>query len=243
MAHASKRPNHGMDWDAVASRHRRVMPVSCPAYERWVLTLCGAVLLGLMALLGWGGYSLAVVKAELRQLKATVEHSVQGHPRDEASAQRRPQPGEPTASARLPRAGVNQGMSRGGVAREQPSGPMEDRPRPAPPSNAASGGDTAPRLFVHVRSPAQRRAAQSITAQLTAQGYVFPKAAILVERGPPQTQVRYFRRADAREAAHVAALLAQVHRQPVVSRFIPGYEDSPRLQPRHYEVWLAPDLP
>jgi hypothetical protein len=80
-----------------------------------------------------------------------------------------------------------------------------------------------------------------ITAQFTAQGYVFPKAAILVERGPLQTQVRHFHHADAPEAAHVAALLTQVHRQPVVSRFIPGYEDSPLLQPRHYEVWLAPD--
>jgi hypothetical protein len=40
--------------------------------------------------------------------------------------------------------------------------------------------------------------------------------------------------------AGVAALLTQVHRQPVVSRFIPGYEASPLLQPRHYEVWLAP---
>jgi hypothetical protein len=80
-----------------------------------------------------------------------------------------------------------------------------------------------------------------ITAQFTAQGYVFPKAAILVERGPLQTQVRHFHHADAPEAAHVAALLTQVHRQPVVSRFIPGYEDSPLLQPRHYEVWLALD--
>jgi transposase len=91
--------------------------------------------------------------------------------------------------------------------------------------------------------PAQRKAAQSITAQFTAQGYVFPKDAILVARGPLQTQVRYFHCADAREASQVAALLTQVHRQPVVSRFIAGYEDSPLLQLRHYEVWLAPDPP
>jgi hypothetical protein len=243
MAHASKRPDHGMDWNAVASRHRRVMPVNRPASERWMLTLFGAVLLGLLALIGWGGYSLAVVKAELRHLRAMAEHSARGHAREEASAQRPPEPGEPTAPPRLPRAGGNQVMSRGEVARERPSGPMEDGPRPPPPSNAAAGGDTAPRIFVHVRSAAQRKAAQSITAQFTAQGYVFPKAAILVARGPLQTQVRYFHRADAREAAQVAALLTQVHRQPVVSRFIAGYEDSPLLQPRHYEVWLAPDPP
>jgi hypothetical protein len=67
MAHMSKHPDHGMDWDAVESRHRRVMAVSRSAYERWMLTQCGAVLLGLMTLLGWAGYSLAVVKAELRR--------------------------------------------------------------------------------------------------------------------------------------------------------------------------------
>lgn len=61
-----------MNWDAGASRHRGVMPVSRLAYERWMLTLCGTVLLGLTALLGWGGYSLAVVKAELKQLRAMV---------------------------------------------------------------------------------------------------------------------------------------------------------------------------
>jgi hypothetical protein len=241
MAHASKRPDHGMNWDAGASRHRRVMPVSRLAYERWMLTLCGTVLLGLTALLGWGGYSLAVVKAELKQLRAMVEHSAQGSPHEEASAQRPPEQGEPTASPRLPRAGVNQGMSRGDVAGEHPSEHMEDQPRPVPPSQVAAGGGRAPRIVVHIRSAAQRQAAQSITTQFTPQGYVFPKAAILVERGPRQTQVRYFRHVDAQEAAHVAALLTRVHRQPVVSRFIPGYADSPRLQPRHYEVWLAPD--
>jgi hypothetical protein len=121
MAYASKRQDYGRDWDAVASRHRRVMPVNRRVSERWMLTLFGAVLLGLIALLGWGGYSLAVVKAELRQLRAMVEHRASGYPHEEASAQRPPEPDEPTASPRLPRAGVNQGMSRGDVAREQPA--------------------------------------------------------------------------------------------------------------------------
>jgi hypothetical protein len=152
-----------------------------------------------------------------------------------------PEPGEPTAPPHLPRAGVNQDMSWGDAAREQPSGHTEDPPRPVPPSNAAAGGNTAPRIVVHIRSAAQPKAAQSVTAPFTAQGYVLPKAATLVERGPLQSRVRSFHHADAREATHLAALLTQVHRQPVVSHFIPGYEDSPLLLPRHDEVWLASD--
>jgi hypothetical protein len=243
MAHASKRSDHGMDWEAVDSRHRRVMPRSRPASQRWALTVCGAVLFGLIALMGWGGYSLAVVKAELRQLKARIEARAPVGPGEPPSAQPSPQPGEPTAPPHLPRAGVDQGTSRGGVAQDPRDGPAGDRPQPqsAPPSPADAGGDTAPRVFVHIRSAAQRQAAQSLTQQLTAQGYVFPKAAILVERGPRQTQVRYFRRADAGGAAQLAALLTQAHGQPAVTRFIGGYADSLRRQPRHYEVWLAPD--
>jgi hypothetical protein len=90
MAHASQRPDHTIDWDEIESRHRPVMLVSRPAYEGWILTLFGAVLLGLIALIRWGGYLLSIVKTELRQLKATVEHSTQGHPSEEAMSRRTP---------------------------------------------------------------------------------------------------------------------------------------------------------
>jgi hypothetical protein len=135
------------------------MPVSRPANERWGLSLCGAVLLGLIGLLRWDGYSLAVVKAERRELRGTVEHSAHEQPRKEASAQRLPEPDEPAAPLNLSRAGVNQGISSGDGVREQPSGHMEDRPRPVPVSSAAAGGDMAPRIFVHIRPAAQRKAA------------------------------------------------------------------------------------
>jgi hypothetical protein len=64
--------NHGIDWDDVEAHHHSVTLVRRPVYEGWVLTLFGIILVGLMGLLGWTGYALSTVKAELRQVQASV---------------------------------------------------------------------------------------------------------------------------------------------------------------------------
>jgi hypothetical protein len=64
--------NHGIDWDYVNAHHHPVTLVRRPAYEGWVLTLFGLILVGLMGLLGWMGYALSTVKAELRQVQVHV---------------------------------------------------------------------------------------------------------------------------------------------------------------------------
>jgi hypothetical protein len=64
--------NHGIDWDDVDAHHHPVTLVRRPAYEGWVLTLFGLILVGLIGLLGWMGYALSTVKAELRQVQVHV---------------------------------------------------------------------------------------------------------------------------------------------------------------------------
>jgi hypothetical protein len=64
--------DHGIDWDDVDAHHHPVTLVSRPAYEGWILTLFGAILVGLIGLLGWAGYALSTVKAELRQVQASI---------------------------------------------------------------------------------------------------------------------------------------------------------------------------
>jgi hypothetical protein len=66
------RADHRIDWDAVEAHHHPVTLVSRPVYERWVLSLFGAILVGLIGLLGWAGYALSTVKAELRQVQASI---------------------------------------------------------------------------------------------------------------------------------------------------------------------------
>jgi hypothetical protein len=64
------RADHRIDWDHVEAHHHPVTLVRRPVYEGWVLGLFGAILVGLMGLLGWTGYALSIVKAELRQVQA-----------------------------------------------------------------------------------------------------------------------------------------------------------------------------
>ena len=64
--------HHGSDWDDVEAHHHPVTLVRRPVYEGWVLTLFGLILVGLIGLLGWAGYALSTVKAELRQVQAHV---------------------------------------------------------------------------------------------------------------------------------------------------------------------------
>jgi hypothetical protein len=86
------RANHGIDWDYVNAHHHPVTLVSRPAYEGWVLSLFGLILVGLIGLLGWAGYALSTVKAELRQLQAHVAQlepqSAVGEAMPEATAPR-----------------------------------------------------------------------------------------------------------------------------------------------------------
>jgi hypothetical protein len=66
------RADHGLDADDVDAHHRPVSLIRRPAYEGWLLTLCGVILIGLIGGLGWAGYVLSTVQAELRHLQAQV---------------------------------------------------------------------------------------------------------------------------------------------------------------------------
>jgi hypothetical protein len=66
------RSDQGIDWDYIEAHHRPVTLISRPAYEGWVLSLFGVILVGLIGLFGWAGYSLSTVKAELRHVQAHV---------------------------------------------------------------------------------------------------------------------------------------------------------------------------
>jgi hypothetical protein len=64
--------DHRIDWDYINAQHHPVTLISRPVYEGWVLTLFGLILVGLIGLLGWAGYALSTVKAELRQVQGHV---------------------------------------------------------------------------------------------------------------------------------------------------------------------------
>jgi hypothetical protein len=66
------RADHRVDRGDVDAHHHPVTLAGWPIAERWVPSLLGVLLVGLIGLLGWTGYALSTVKAELRQVEAHV---------------------------------------------------------------------------------------------------------------------------------------------------------------------------
>jgi hypothetical protein len=60
------------DRDDVDAHHHPVPQAGRSVAERWILSLLGVLLVGLMGLLSWTGYALSTVKAELREVQAHV---------------------------------------------------------------------------------------------------------------------------------------------------------------------------
>lgn len=95
-----------------------------------------------------------------------------------------------------------------------------------------------PRVYVHIRAEEDRLRARSVGEELKTGGYVVPGVERLVDIGPSSSQLRYFKKAERHEANQVAAFLDSIG-VAVNMKYIPGYEVSKSIQPRHYELWFA----
>jgi hypothetical protein len=124
-------------------------------------------------------------------------------------------------------------------------------PQPAPPADTASPAtvrpaespsaqaEVRPRVYFHIRDPGQRAFADQLRDRLQQSGYVVPGIQTL-RVGPSANELRFFRNADETEAHAIERALAL---PGLVVKLIGGYETSPDMRPRHYELWLAPLAP
>jgi hypothetical protein len=98
----------------------------------------------------------------------------------------------------------------------------------------------APRVYVQVRSDSEAdRAKHTLTPILQQEGFIVPKPEVLAT-GPAATEVRYFRPEEREGAERLIAALRKIGISDVQAKYVLGYEDSKRIRPGHYEVWLAP---
>lgn len=96
-----------------------------------------------------------------------------------------------------------------------------------------------PRVYVHTRRPIPLT--KRIRGALEEEGFVVPKEEIIVDQGPSKNQVRYFRQTEKSEAEEIKTVLRdRLGIDDVVLSYLPGYETSRAIRPRHYEIWLAP---
>ena len=95
-------------------------------------------------------------------------------------------------------------------------------------------------IYLQIRDNSQREAAQKLREWLKQQNYVVPGIEQL-PKGPPSTEVRYFRAADANHAQVLVESLSKQKVANVTIRYIAGFEDSKIIPQGQYEIWFAPD--
>jgi hypothetical protein len=54
-------------------------------------------------------------------------------------------------------------------------------------------------------------------------------------------EVRFFREGERGEANRIADILRGLQVQGAQAKYIPGYEQSTKIRPKHYEIWFPPN--
>jgi hypothetical protein len=196
----------------------------------------------------WGVLALLVVSV-LGLLLLTIWQP-KPRPVDTAS-QALPRPvAAPTPTPSMPDTSTSLSM------RELPPSPADDQvPLPLirkevpraevastrPPKTATTRAAPVPRpismVYIHVRSESQRAWAEQLIQPLARRG-VRVTGIRVVSTGPGETDLRYFRRQEAAEAARVARALRDVGVPQPRVKHVAGLES--RATPRQYELWVPP---
>lgn len=107
-------------------------------------------------------------------------------------------------------------------------------PKPA----AVTAADQLPaRVYMHIGSDTQRSHAEETATTLRADSVVVPGIA-LRPNSPQRNELRYFRMSEKAEAEGLAAAIRRTW-PGTEAKYIPGYESSTAIRPRHYELWIA----
>lgn len=102
-----------------------------------------------------------------------------------------------------------------------------------------------PRVYFQISESSQQPLADKLKNALQAmdQKYVVPPYEHL-EVGPAdKPELRYFRDSEQAEAQSIVAELQKAGLSNVVVKKVPGYENSPKIRPRHFELWMRLDSP
>jgi hypothetical protein len=96
--------------------------------------------------------------------------------------------------------------------------------------------DVSPRVYIHIEKEDQLTNAKAIQASLEGSGFSVPKI-VKIEVGPSKSQLRFFKPEDEKTADKIAKLLPI---PGIQVQQITGYENSTRIRPHHFELWLVP---
>lgn len=107
------------------------------------------------------------------------------------------------------------------------------------PGVKAISTDALPaRIYFHIQNENQREKAGDIAKKIATNPNVVVPGIQRVAQTPTINEIRYFKLAEAIEAQEYAKSLRGLG-VDAVAKYIPGYESSQKLRPRHYELWLS----
>ncbi|WP_306552848.1 hypothetical protein [Acidovorax sp.] len=125
------------------------------------------------------------------------------------------------------------------VAREQLQLRVADLERQLSPKPAVVTDATQlqARVYIHVGTNTQRSHAEETATTLRADSVVVPGIE-LRPNSPKRNELRYFRASEKAEAEGLAAAIRATW-PDTEAKYVPGYESSTAMRPRHYELWIA----
>ena len=128
---------------------------------------------------------------------------------------------------------------------------IEQNVKDATASYNQLGADTeqmaqAPRLWVHVRNIKQEKAVKDISSWLNSIVLNGIKVSFrpiqLVESGPSESQLRFFKQQDREQAEELLIELKKVLPVLQLRDFSNQFKDIGWIKRGHYELWLAPNV-
>lgn len=104
----------------------------------------------------------------------------------------------------------------------------------------SSQADLKPRVYFHIRDESQRTQAKQLADKVESRANVVVPGVQRLDIGPPGTELRYFKSVEEQEAKQIADALSSLGLK-VATKYVPGFESSNKIRPRHYELWISSD--
>ena len=97
----------------------------------------------------------------------------------------------------------------------------------------------APRIYMHISDESQRDRAKKLANALTqTKRYLVPGIDNVGNRAPIANQLRFFKQNDP-TVRDIMTILNQTPGEKWVEAYTPGYENSDKIRPGHFELWFA----
>lgn len=96
-----------------------------------------------------------------------------------------------------------------------------------------------PRVYLQIVNESDRDYARDIKVRLTSAGILVLGIEYVPAAGGLNTDVRFYRKPDEPQARKIAELLKGAGIASVKTTYLQGYENSTKVRPNHFEVWLA----